>query len=366
MTILRVSERIFHQEGSLQLRGDFVSIGWARRPRRKMRIGQLVLENPLVLAPMAGHTDLPLRLIAKRRGCALVCSEMVSADGLVRGNARTKRLLGSCREERPLAVQIFGSDPRMMAEAAAIAAGTAADVLDINLGCSVRKIVRNGAGVALMREPERTEAVLKSVRKVLDIPLTVKLRSGWIRSGEQCLTVARIAQDCGVDAISVHPRTATQGFAGKADWALIGRVKETVSIPVIGNGDVRTAHDVLRMLEETGCDAVMIGRAAVTNPWIFAQALALFHKRAPEQVTIEQHFEMMTEYVEKAVQHYGEGTACRMMRGRLCWFTKGLPDRSWFRESVKRVSNLEQARAMIRSYHARLRERGTQCMDCCS
>ncbi|MBW2172821.1 MAG: tRNA-dihydrouridine synthase family protein, partial [Deltaproteobacteria bacterium] len=235
-----------------------------------MKIGGLALENPLILAPMAGITQLPFRRLVKEAGCALVVTEMVSANGLVHGSKKTADLLAIHADERPVSAQIFGTDADIMREAAQMVHGMGADILDINadildinLGCSVRKIVRQGAGVALMREPERLEAILKAVRSAVSIPATVKMRTGWDHSGDQAIRAARIAEDCGFDAVAIHPRTATQGFGGKADWSLITRLKDSISIPVIGNGDIREPNDVLRMQSETGCDSVMIGRASI-------------------------------------------------------------------------------------------------------
>jgi len=203
-----------------------------------MRIGNLVLENPLVLAPMARITQLPFRRLAREAGCALVVTEMVSANGLVHRSKKTEALLAGHPSERPLAAQIFGSDPAVMKEAATMVERSGADILDINLGCSVRKVVRQGAGVALMRDPERLEAILTAVRGAITIPLTVKMRTGWEPSGAQAIRTARVAESCGADAVIVHPRTATQAFGGSADWSLIARVKEAVGVSVIGNGDI--------------------------------------------------------------------------------------------------------------------------------
>ena len=246
-----------------------------------MKIGTVALDNPLILAPMAGITQLPFRRLAKEAGCGLVVSEMISAHGLVYGGRKTAELLESDPAERPLSVQIFGADPHIMMEAARIVQARGADILDINLGCSVRKIIRQGAGAALMREPKTLEAVLKTIRPAVSLPLTVKIRSGWDHSGDQAVAVGRIAEDCGVDAVAIHPRTAVQGFGGTADWSLIARLKESVSIPVIGNGDIQGPDDVLRMQRQTSCDAVMIGRASMGNPWIFSQALDLLEARPP-------------------------------------------------------------------------------------
>ena len=315
-----------------------------------MNIGPLILDNPLVMGPMAGITDLPWRRIARAAGCALVCSEMISANGLCHGSPRTRGMLASRADEKPLSIQIFGSDPALMARAASMAADAGADVLDINFGCAVRKIVKTGAGVALMRDPGRAREVLAAVREAVDIPLTIKLRSGWDTSGRQAQEIAAIAEECAVDGLTVHPRSAGQGFSGSADWSVIRRIKETVGIPVIGNGDVRTADDALRMLEETGCDGVMIARGAVGNPWIFSRILAVLDGRPPEAVRLEDRFDLMSAYADACVQHYGEIHACRMLRSRLGWFVKGLPMAARFREAVKHLSSRGEVRQHLRTY----------------
>ena len=319
-----------------------------------MKIGSLALDNPLILAPMAGITQLPLRRLAKEAGCALVVTEMVSSNGLVHKGQKTLELLKSHPTERPLSVQIFGTSPEVMKEAALIVQAQEADILDINLGCSVRKVVRQGAGAALMREPQKLETILKTIRLAVSLPLTVKLRSGWEPSGSQAVTAARIAEDCGVDAVAIHPRTALQGFGGRADWSLIARLKDCLSIPVIGNGDVCTPDDVVRMQRETGCDAVMIGRAAMGNPWIFTQALDLMNGRPASVPDLSTRLQVTLGYIENSVDHFGEVRAVRMMRSRLAWFIKGLPRCSGFRNSIVRLKSRQEMRDAIEAYFEEL------------
>jgi nifR3 family TIM-barrel protein len=237
-----------------------------------------------------------------------------------------------------------------MKEGAQIVQGRGADILDVNLGCSVRKIVRQGAGVALMREPKRLEAVLKAIRSAISLPLTIKMRTGWDPSGEQGVKAAQIAEDCGVDAVAIHPRTAVQGFGGSADWSLIARLKESFSIPVIGNGDIQGPDDVLRMQRETGCDAVMIGRASIGNPWIFSQALDLINSTPPSRPDPRERLNTILRYVEYSVHHFGEVRAVRMMRSRLGWFTKGLPHSSRFRASLSHLKTKEDMRDAVQAY----------------
>jgi tRNA-dihydrouridine synthase B len=319
-----------------------------------MKIGAIVLEHDTVLAPLAGITNLAFRLLVKAYGCGLVCSEMISACGLVYGSAKTRQLLDSVPAEKPLSVQLFGSDPAIMADAAAQVAASGADIVDINFGCSVKKILKSGSGAALMRAPERAEAILKAVRGAVDIPLTIKIRSGWEPGGCQAFDIAAIAQDCGVDAIAFHPRSATQGFRGQADWDLIAQLKKRVTVPVIGNGDVVCATDALAMKARTGCDAVMIGRAAIGAPWIFSQILALDIGEPVMEPDIETRLDTMVRYLQASVRCLGEATACRMMRSRLSWFAKAMAFSSHFRESIKHIETEAQALACIASYRQRL------------
>ena len=315
-------------------------------------VGSVKILSPTVLAPLAGITNLPFRLLAKAGGAGLVCAEMVSANGLVHRSPKTHAMLASDPAERPLSIQIFGADPPIMAEAARMVVEAGADILDINFGCSVRKIVKTGAGVALMRDPARAGAVLKAVRRAVTIPLTIKIRSGWTVSGEQALEITRIAIDCGVDALAVHPRTAVQGFSGVADWPLIARIKALASIPVIGNGDIATPQDALRMRVETACDAVMIGRAAIGNPWLFAQTRSLLETGVFTAVSAEQRHNAMRRYVVDTVGYCGEAVGCRMLRSRLGWFVKGLPRAAAFRDGIRHLKTQAEALAAIDAYMA--------------
>ncbi len=315
-----------------------------------MRIGAIELTVPTVFAPLAGITNLPLRLLAKEAGCGLVCSEMVSACGLSYGSAKTKELLDSDMREKPLSVQLFGSDAAIMADAAQRVQAAGADIIDLNFGCSVRKVLKTGSGSALMREPEKAAGLIKAVRAAVKIPLTVKMRSGWDGSGDQALALARIAQECGADAVAIHPRTARQGFGGKADWSLIARIKQALSIPVMGNGDIAQAEDALRMLSRTGCDAIMVGRAAMGNPLIFSQIADLLAGRPARFVSHQDRLAMMIRFLESSVGYMGEKRACRMLRSRLAWFAKGLPRAAHFRQAVRLVGSRIEARGIIDDY----------------
>ncbi|MDM8514624.1 tRNA dihydrouridine synthase DusB [Desulfobacterales bacterium HSG16] len=315
-----------------------------------MKIGSVTIDNHTVMAPLAGITNLPFRLLVKKSGCGLVCTEMISAHGLFYDSRKTFKMLESDPFEKPVSVQIFGSDPEIMAGAAVIAASCGADILDVNFGCSVRKILKTGSGSALMKNPGQASALLSAIRKAISIPLTIKIRSGWDASGNQAVEIAKIAESCGVDAIAVHPRTATQGFRGKADWSIIEAVKKEVNIPVIGNGDIENPEDALKMTAMTGCDGVMVGRAAIGKPWIFSRILSLSRGEVCEQEDFSLHFKAMIRYLDASVKYIGEVHACRMMRSRLGWFVKGLPCSSRFRESIKRIDTHDTALDIIYRY----------------
>jgi nifR3 family TIM-barrel protein len=315
-----------------------------------MKIGAVQTDNFTALAPLAGISNLPLRLLAKRAGCGLVYSEMISSNGLVYGSGKTIQLLDSTPEEKPLSVQLFGSNPAIMADAARIVQASGADIVDINFGCSVKKILKSNSGSALMKDPALAGRILDSVRKAVSIPLTIKIRSGWEPSGRQAMEIARLAEDCGVDAIAVHPRTATQGFRGTADWSIIAAVKKGLAIPVIGNGDVTTPDDALRMLTETGCDGVMVGRAAIGNPMIFDQMLAAAQGRPVAAADEGQRIDLMLGYLRDSVRYLGEKTACRMMRSRLCWFVKGMRNAGQFRNAIRFIASEKEAVDLIRQY----------------
>ncbi len=317
-----------------------------------MHIGSITLSSPTILAPLAGYTHLPFRVLVKELGCGLVCSEMISANGLIYGSPKTELMLATCDQEKPLSIQIFGSDPSIMAEAVRRVEDAGADIIDINMGCWVRKVIKTGAGAALLQTPRLAQAIIQAVRRAATVPLTVKMRGGWEADGKQAVTLAHIAEDCGVDAIAIHPRTVQQGFKGKADWSLIERLKKEIAIPVIGNGDVETPQDALNMFEQTGCNAVMVGRAALKNPMILAWIDDLRRGRPLKPMDLHTRFALMQRLIQLHVDHFGEKRACRMLRGRLGWFVKGLPHSAKFRESLSRVQTQDEVMDCIRKYAA--------------
>lgn len=279
-----------------------------------MKLGSLALTSNLFLAPMAGITDYSFRRVAREHGCGLAFTEMVSAEGLLR---KGKPFLKLGEDEHLVSVQLFASNPEVLAEAARMAEEMRADAIDINMGCPAKQVVRTGAGSALMRNPLTVKEILERVRKEIRCPLTIKIRSGWNEEQINAIEISKIAEDSGVDAITVHPRTKAQGFCGRADWGVIREVKKAVRIPVIGNGDVTTPLLAKRLQEETGCDGVMIGRGALGNPWIFAPE-PIFPSLKERRRMIDHHFSLIQD-------HDGEKGAVRGIRKHLYWYTKGLP-----------------------------------------
>jgi len=304
----------------------------------QLKIGNLILKNNVFLAPMAGITNLPFRTLAREFGCGLAFTEMISANGLVRKTNKSRQYLLSSPDDKPLGVQIFGSDPRVLFEGAQMVTDSGADLLDINMGCPVRKVVKTGAGAALLKEPDRVRHILQAIRKSTSLPVTVKLRSGWRRGEIRALEIAVIAQDCGVDAVILHPRTADQGYSGAADWSIIQEVKKQLHIPVIGSGDIRSPEDARRMISTTGCDGIMIGRAALGNPWIFRDTVRHLEERgsAPPPSSSERE-RVIRCHMEMEVNYLGESLGLRHFRKHLLWYTKGMRGGSLFREMVGRI-----------------------------
>lgn len=300
-----------------------------------IRLGKIYLENDVLMAPMAGVTNLPFRILLREFGCALAFTEMVSATGLTRQSAKSLEYLRSSPQDKPLAVQLFGADPQILAEGAKIVVEHGADVIDINMGCPVRKVVRAGAGSALLKDPRHVGHIIKAVRAAVTVPLTLKIRSGWRRGEINALEVSRIAEDYGADAIIVHPRTTDQGFSGQADWDVIAMVKQGVKIPVIGNGDLRSASDARRMISNTGCDGVMLARGALGNPWLISETLAMLaDSELPATPSFEDREKIVIRHLELEMHYHGEEHGIRNFYKHLLWYTKGLPEGAKFRQSV--------------------------------
>jgi len=286
---------------------------------------------------------------------------MVSADGLVRGHKASFNYLRTHPGDRPLIAQIFGSDPGVLASAARlIEEGGLADAVDINMGCPVRPVIRKGAGAALMKEPGKVRLILQAARRATSLPLTVKIRAGWSAADRNALEIARIAEGEGADAIAVHPRTASQGFSGRADWAVITEVKAALKIPVIGNGDVETPQDVIAMLGQTGCDGVMIGRSALGNPWIFRNALRILAGENSEPVPDEEKKQLIGEQLAMSVELYGEDSGVKNFRKHLFWYTRGLRSSATFRKEAGTITGKGNVLEKVSAYFETLADEAAE------
>lgn len=322
-----------------------------------LQIRSLELENRFIMAPMAGITDSSFRRIVKRLGAGLVYTEMVSAAGIRQNNKRTFSYLHITEEERPTAAQIFGSTPDTMAFAAEKALKSGADIIDINMGCPVKKVVKSGAGAALLLEPARAGEIVSEVRRVCgDSPITVKMRSGWSDDRPAGPDFAKMLEDHGADGVAVHGRYAKQGFSGTADWNQIARIKASLNIPVIGNGDVFEPLSALRITEDTDCDGVMIGRGAIGNPWIFQQVMDIEKGLPPRGPTFRERRDLILEHCRLLTGEIGRERSAPKIRGLLFWYTKGLPSSSRFRESIGRTRDINGLLKAMDEYFSRLEE----------
>lgn len=318
------------------------------RKLRPLKIGSVTLPNNLILAPMAGVTDLPFRLLCSRQGAGMCCMEMVSAKAILYQNKNTESLLEIHPEEGMLSLQLFGSDPKILSEMTKKIEDRPFAVLDINMGCPVPKVVNNGEGSALMKNPQLVEQIVSAVVKAVDKPVTVKIRKGFDEAHVNAVEIAKIAEAAGAAAVAVHGRTREQYYAGTADWDIIAKVKEAVSIPVIGNGDVTDGASAAALLEQTGCDGVMVGRAARGNPWIFSQIAAwLEDGTILPRPDIEEVKQTILYHAQLQLTTKGEYTAIREMRKHVSWYTSGYPNSARLRQVVNQTESYEELCALV-------------------
>ena len=320
---------------------------------KKLTIGNVTLDNPVILAPMAGVTDLPFRVLCREQGAGLICMEMVSAKAILYRNKNTEELMEIHPAEHPVSLQLFGSDPDILSEIASQIEERPFDILDLNMGCPVPKVVNNGEGSALMRNPRLVEEILRKLVKSVKKPVTVKIRKGFDEEHVNAVEIARIAEDCGVAAIAVHGRTRQQYYSGQADWDIIAAVKSAVRIPVIGNGDVNSPAAARALLEQTGCDGVMIGRGAQGNPWIFRETVHFLEtgEVLPPPTMKEKH-DMILRHAAVLCQVKGEYTAVREMRKHLSWYTTGMPHSARFRQLINTLESMEELTAAVETIFA--------------
>lgn len=315
-----------------------------------LQIGNVTTENNLVLAPMAGVTDLPFRVLCKEQGVGLVCMEMVSAKAVYYNNKHTEELLNVDPRERPVSLQLFGSDPDCISEIAKRIEERPFDVLDINMGCPVPKVVNNGDGSALMKHPRLAGEIIEKTVKAIRKPVTVKIRKGFDDAHVNAVEMAKIAENCGAAAIAVHGRTREQYYSGKADWDIIAAVKDAVKIPVIGNGDLLTPEDVEKMAQKTGCDGFMIGRGAQGNPWIFSQILRCFETgERPVKPPLEELIPMLLRHARMEMEYKGEYTAIREMRKHAGWYMAGYHNASKIRGKINEISSYRELEELFQS-----------------
>ena len=316
----------------------------------KLTIGNVVLDNPYVLAPMAGVTDLPFRLLCREQGVGLLCMEMVSAKAIQYNNKNTQALLEIHPEEPPVSLQLFGSEPDVISEIAKQIEELPFSILDINMGCPVPKIVKNGEGSALMKNPKLVHEIVSKTVKAIQKPVTVKIRKGFDDTCINAVEIAKIIEDAGAAAVAVHRRTREQYYSGKADWDIIRQVKEAVSIPVIGNGDVVSGESAIAMQKQTGCDGVMIGRGAQGNPWIFSELIE-YEKtgKMPDRPSMEEIKKMILRHAQLQLQYKGEYLGIREMRKHVAWYTSGLPNSAKLRAEINAVETFEQLEALLNS-----------------
>lgn len=317
---------------------------------KKLTIGNVILDNSYILGPMAGVTDLPFRLLCREQGAGLLCMEMVSAKAIYYHNKNTESLLEIHPKEPPVSLQLFGSDPKIVSEMAKRIEERPFSILDINMGCPVPKVVKNGEGSALMKNPKLVYELVNATVKAIKKPVTVKIRKGFDDAHVNAVEIARIAEEAGAAAVAVHGRTREQYYSGKADWDIIRQVKEAVHIPVIGNGDVTSGEKAIAMREQTGCDGVMIARGAQGNPWIFSELLSYEeNKTIPPRPTVEEVRNMILRHARLQIEFKGEYAGIREMRKHMAWYTKGIRGAARIREEINAVETYEGVEKLLTS-----------------
>lgn len=321
------------------------------------KIRNIEINPPLILSPMAGVTDYTFRRLIKRRGgVGLVVSEFISVEGLTRNNPKSKRQMRFDEGERPFAVQIFGGQPERMAMGAEMAEEIGADILDVNCGCPAPKVVKNGGGSGLMREPEKLESILKAIKKAITIPLTLKVRTGYSDSAINVVEIAKMAEQCGVEHIQVHGRTKEQGYKGLADWDVIRQVKDAVSVPVSGNGDITSIETGMKRWREAGTDGILIGRGAMQNPWIFRQFMDVLEGRNPYQPDLDEKKAVLLEFFELCLEEMPEIVALGKMKQLAGQFTKGLVGGAQFRQTLYHSHSVSEILENISTYFSALND----------
>ncbi len=317
-----------------------------------MKIGNVELKNNLILGPMAGLTDRAFRIVTKKYDCALVVTEMVSAKALFYDDNKTKKIMNTEGEKRPISIQIFGSDEESMAYSARyISENHLADIIDINMGCPAPKVVKNGDGSRLLLDLDKAGKIVKAVVDNSTLPVTVKIRKGWDNEHIVAVEAAKIIEQNGASAITIHGRTRNEFYSGKADWNIIKKVKESVSIPVIGNGDVCTPDDAKRMFKETGCDGIMISRGALGNPWIFEKILNALENKPERVISNQEKFDTIVEHINLEVEDKGEITGIREMRKHLCYYIKGEPNASELRDRINHMESKDEVISALKKFY---------------